>query len=202
MQSIANREELIQKAYDLGFAYERDYRGCSQSTIAAVQDTLNIRNDDVFKAGSGLATGGGLTTLGPCGGYSGGVMVMSTLFGRSRERFDGDRNEKYASFRMAEQLAERFQKKYGSLLCGKIHRRLYGRSFDIWNTDERRAFEEAGAHTDGCTSVVGLASSWTAELILDELEKRGMETEDLSYARSRRTITPPQPPSENEAVDK
>ena len=37
-------ETIFKKAYDLGFAYERDYMGCAQCVIAALQDTLDIRN--------------------------------------------------------------------------------------------------------------------------------------------------------------
>jgi len=32
------KEELIKKAYDLGFKYEKNYRGCSQCAIAAIQE--------------------------------------------------------------------------------------------------------------------------------------------------------------------
>ena len=45
-----NKASLVKKAYSLGFAYEKKYRGCSQCTLAAIQDTLGIRNDFVFKA--------------------------------------------------------------------------------------------------------------------------------------------------------
>ena len=51
---------LTDKAYELGFAYEKEYRGCVQCTIAAVQDTLGVRNDFIFKSASGLSAGGGL----------------------------------------------------------------------------------------------------------------------------------------------
>ena len=54
-----DREDHIKKAYELGFRFERDYHGCAQSTIAAVQDTLGIRNDTVFQTASGIAGGGG-----------------------------------------------------------------------------------------------------------------------------------------------
>jgi len=81
-----NKHYLAENAWKLGFDYEKKYRGCSQCTIAAIQGALGLRNDFVFKAGSGLATGGGLPRVGFCGGYSGEVMVMSTIFGRRREK--------------------------------------------------------------------------------------------------------------------
>ena len=42
------KKELLEKAYQLGFEYEKTYRGCSQCAIAAIQDTLDIRDDSVF----------------------------------------------------------------------------------------------------------------------------------------------------------
>ena len=81
------KQELLEKAYKLGFEYEKTYRGCSQCAIAAIHDTLNIREDNMFKAATGLAAGGGLTGIGVCGGYVGGVMVLSQLCGRERSNF-------------------------------------------------------------------------------------------------------------------
>ena len=82
MEGEKRREELLGKAYELGFEYEKTYKGCSQCVIAAIQDTLEIREDGVFKAATGLAGGGALTGIGACGGYVGGVMVLSQLLGR------------------------------------------------------------------------------------------------------------------------
>jgi len=79
--------EIIQHALNLGMEYEKAITGCCQCTIAAIQDALKIRNDAVFKAGNGLTAGGGLSCEGSCGGYTGGVMVMSSIFGRRRERW-------------------------------------------------------------------------------------------------------------------
>ncbi len=75
----ATREKLLQKAYDLGFQYERDYRGCAQCAIAGIYDAIGIKNDMVYKAGSGLAGGGGECTTGNCGGFSGASMVMASF---------------------------------------------------------------------------------------------------------------------------
>jgi C_GCAxxG_C_C family probable redox protein len=177
-----DREASIEKARKLGFDYERDYRGCAQCTIAAVQDTLGVKNDAVFKAASGLAAGGGLLCVGFCGGYSGGVMMMSSLFGRRREKFGDDREERYASFHMAKALHDRFVEKYGSVICREIHDEIFGKRFDLWTPEGRQAFEDAGAHAGKCTGVVADASAWVCEIILDELEKRNIGIGDPSIA--------------------
>jgi len=176
---MMNKEEHVKKAYELGFDYEKKYRGCSQCAIAAIQDALGVPNDWVLKAGSGLATGLGLLRDGVCGGYSGGVMVMSTFFGRVREKFDNDHDEKYCSFHMAVDLHDRFIEKYGTIICKEVHYKLFGRTYDLWNPEEKQQFEDAGAHRDKCTSVVATASSWSAELILDEIKKRGLSLDDF-----------------------
>ena len=175
--------ELTEKAYELGFAYEKEYRGCAQCTIAAVQDTLGVRNDFIFKSASGLAAGGGLLTIGHCGGYTGGILMMSSFFGRSREHIDGDKENKYCSFDMAVALHNRYKDSYGSVICREIHERIFGRSFDMWDEEDRKAFEEAGAHREKCTSVVADASKWTTGLILEEIEKRGMTLDDFAYLK-------------------
>ena len=80
-----NKTELAEKAYRLGKEYEKTYRGCSQCVIAALQDALEIRNDDIFKSATGLAGGTGLTGDSGCGAYVGAVLVLE-LTGGKREK--------------------------------------------------------------------------------------------------------------------
>ena len=54
MKESCSREELIERAYQLGFDYEKKYRGCSQCTLAAIYDTLDFNDDNVFKAATGF----------------------------------------------------------------------------------------------------------------------------------------------------
>lgn len=128
---------VIARARALGSEYEKTIMGCCQCTIAAIQDALDIPNDAVFKAGSGLTAGGGLSCEGSCGGYTGGVMVMSSVFGRCRQKWDNDRNEKDCAHRMARTLLNRFNREYGSHISRKIHHRIFGRDFDLTSAPQR-----------------------------------------------------------------
>jgi len=56
-------EEIIEEVFTLGKKYEKECTGCAQTTIAATFEALGIWNEDVFKAGSGLADGLGLTAV-------------------------------------------------------------------------------------------------------------------------------------------
>ena len=174
-----HKTNIIQRARSLGFEYEKTITGCCQCTIAAIQDSLDIQNDVVFKAGSGLTAGGGVSCEGSCGGYTGGVMVMSSVFGRRREKWDDDKDEKDCAHNMAMALMNKFNQEYGSNICKTIHRSIFGRDFDLRDALDREAFDKLGAHVDKCTSVVGKAAAWATELILDELSNRGMSLNDL-----------------------
>jgi C_GCAxxG_C_C family probable redox protein len=162
------KKELSEKAYKLGFEYEKTYRGCSQCTIAAIQDVLGIRDDSVFKAGTGLAAGGGLTGIGVCGGYVGGVMVISQLLGRERSNFEDPERIRFKTFDLAKRLVDEFVHEFGTIICRDIQTKKFGRPYYIKDPEDFEKFEEAGAHDDKCTDVVGKAAQMAVRLILDE----------------------------------
>jgi len=159
---------LLDKAYQLGFEYETTFRGCSQCAIAAIQDTLDIRDDIVFKAGSGLAGGGGRTGIGVCGGYAGGVMVLSQLLGRERSLFEDTEGVRYKSFELAKKFLHQYSCELGSIICRDIQLIRFGRTFYLADQEDMEKFEEAGAHIDKCPDVVGKAAQLAVKLILDE----------------------------------
>jgi len=185
--SNEEKAEIVRRAFSLGFEYEKRIRGCCQCTIAAIQDALEIQNDEVFRAGSGLTAGGGISCEGSCGGYTGGVMVMSSLFGRRRDKWDNDQHNKDCAHTMAKALLDKFNQKYGSNICKMIHLRIMGREFDLKDAQDRETFEASGAHVDKCTSVVGTAAAWATEFILEELYKRKMALNDIGKERRGRS---------------
>ncbi len=178
------KDALLQKAFDLGFKYERDYRGCAQCAIAGIFDAIGIKDEIVYKAGSGLAGGGGECTDGNCGGYTGASMVMASFFGRTRakEASEEGRADKYDSFRMTRALHDKFEEKFGSVLCSGVQKSLYdGRHFDLRIDEDKEAFRAAGAHHDDdkCCMAVGDGARWGLEILLKELEERGMTLDDF-----------------------
>jgi C_GCAxxG_C_C family probable redox protein len=108
MKKRANIVELAEKAYRLGKEYEKTYRGCSQCVIAALQDALEIRNDDLFKSATGLAGGTGLAGDSGCGAYIGAVLVLSSLVGRERNNFSDPEGIRHKTLQLARKFRERF----------------------------------------------------------------------------------------------
>ena len=79
---------------------------------------------------------------------------------------------------LANEICDRFQRRleeeFGfeepldSTLCSEIQTRIYGRSFDLRDPEDREAFLEAGGHSDeGCYKVCGIGAEVAAEKLLE-----------------------------------
>lgn len=167
-QSI-ERLEIFKKAFTLGFNNEKKYGGCAQCTLLTMFNLFGRENEGLFQSASALAGGMALTGDGACGGYTGGIMYMGSIIGRRIDRlYDGDAEFKTASYRMAQNLRDKFIETYGSIICADIHNEIFGRSFCLRTKAVKNEFEKAGAHTSKCTAVIGMASMWIAEILYDE----------------------------------
>jgi len=173
LEKVVPWGEKAEKAYSLGFRYEKVFHGCGQCAVTAVSEVLGNFNDGVFDSATGLCAGVGLVTENTCSAFTGGAMVIGMVYPRRREHFDGDRDIKYLNFELVQKLCDKFIQEYGTTTCGKIHEKIYGRAYDMRLVEERQAFEEAGGHGDhGCTVVVAKSAQWTIDVLKDELDKR------------------------------
>ena len=76
------KEEMLEKAYELGLTYENKFGGCAPGCLLACMETMGIVNEDLYKASTGFSGGLGVTSESQCGALSGGVMFLGILFGR------------------------------------------------------------------------------------------------------------------------
>ena len=166
-------DSRIKKAYELGVKYESEYRGCCQCTLGALQDAFGKKDDTVFKASTGLATGTGLIGSAGCGGYSGGAIFVGQFIGRKRENFK-ESSSSTGIFQIIKEFHDRFIKEYGSVICSDIQKKLFGRSFNLLSKNDKILFEKMGGHVDKCPIVVGKAAAWMAEIILKHPELFGI----------------------------
>lgn len=162
------KEGILEEAYERGAGYERDYAGCAQSLLLAIQETFGMEDPAVFRAASGLAGGIGLSIKGPCGGLTAGIMALSQRYGRERSKIEDIEGVRFKSYELARKLYQRFIGEYGSCLCQDIQRKVLGRAYNLADAEEYGEFEKAGGHAEKCPSVVGKAASWVAEIILEQ----------------------------------
>lgn len=51
-----NKEDKLSDAYKRGFEFEKEYHGCAQCAVGALYEVFpELRNEDIFRAASGLA---------------------------------------------------------------------------------------------------------------------------------------------------
>ena len=169
------RAELLEKAGELGAAYEKNSSSCSQCTAAALREILGFEDIVVKVATSSCGGQAGFST-GACGGVIGGTLVLDYYFGRPAERVSSTQTipegmqDLSGAMEVARLLCGKFVQEYGSILCPQIHKRLFGRSFNLQDPADWKAFMEAGAHTDPskCIKVVANAVQWTMEVLIDK----------------------------------
>jgi C_GCAxxG_C_C family probable redox protein len=166
--SDTSNADTIQKAYALGYMYEGKYGACSQCTLLAIMDALDMRDSKVFQASFGFA--GGIASLSKtCGALSAGIMAISMVYGRELSNLTTQTEEdKRKCLQMVRDLHGRFMQEYGDIQCSIVHQQLFGRTFDQWDKNEFQEFLRMGGHIDKCTAVVGNVAQWTVEIILRE----------------------------------
>ena len=167
---MKSREEKIKKAYNLAYEYEAERGSCPQCVYSAIFEALKVGDKKVVKATDALAGGTSLSTEGTCGALVGGLMAISSISGRSYEKFSKGESKRRV-FRPAKKLYDKFKVEYGSIICKDVHKKLFGRTFDLMDKDDYKEFEEMGAHVDKCPEVSGKVAAWTAEIILDDILK-------------------------------
>ena len=140
--------------------------------LASLQEKLGIGNEASFMAGSSLA--GGVARYGEtCGALTGALMALGTVAGRKRiEDYDAYQ----ACMELAYEVRAKFLERVGHTLCGEIHKILLGRTYRLYDEQDRERFHEDGGHErTGCPGVCGKAARIAAEIILSEGEKANTE---------------------------
>jgi C_GCAxxG_C_C family probable redox protein len=170
---LKNKEyrELLKRVRRKAQDYDK-YSGCSQSVLLSLQEEFKIGGLESFKAATVLS--GGIARRGEtCGALIGALMALGLVIGRETM----DETLQYrATMHPANDLCQRFQTalqtefhlsgELKSTLCRDIHKKLYGRAFNLNDKTEYQAFLDAGGHSDtGCPKVCGIAAQLGAALL-------------------------------------
>lgn len=159
--STDDKQALAQQAYDKALKYELDYGCCPQCVLAAVQETVGVIEDSVIKASHGLSGGGALSGKGACGALTGGLVALSAKRGRDRDKLDKGRF--INNFKKGEELVERFKAEFGGVTCEELQQQFTGRTYDMWQADQYKAFDEARGHK--CAQATATVTKWVVEMM-------------------------------------
>jgi len=153
------RAVLAEEAYQRALDYEVEFGCCPQCVLASVQEVAGYVTDETIKASHGLSGGGGLQGEGLCGALTGGLLALGAKGGRERNKLDQGRG--IGNFEDARALVERFRETYGGLTCKDLQTRFTGRTYDFWNTEEYKAFNDARGLK--CAEATAIVTKWVVE---------------------------------------
>ncbi len=160
-----NRDELLQRIREKGFLCESKWPGCGQCTIYPLIEYFEI-DESIFKSASALGGGFAATCEGLCGTLCCGSMVISNFFGRPIEEKENDVFG-YRAGKLSRELREKFIQKYDGYTCKEIQKAVMGRAYNLRIPEEKEMFIKAGGYSEKCSGVVGDATVWVAEILLD-----------------------------------
>ena len=160
-------QDILKKAYELGYKFEREYHGCAQCVIGAFYQLFPIaRNEDIFRSGNAQAGGLGLSAKGQCGAVAGAAMIISQFYGRSLGGIADPERKRFVAYQKGAEFGEKFAAEFGTLICGDIQKKMMGRSFNLLKPEDWEQFENAGGHDTHCPQVVGTATRILVEMLL------------------------------------
>ena len=152
----------------------RQFGGCSQAVLGALQETLHIGDSESFRAGTILSAG--VARRGEtCGAIIGALMALGVACGRSqmpdRQAYNEAMDHAQGvvdTFKAGVEARYKLASALQSTLCPEVQTRLYGRSFTFTEPADRKAFIESGGHSpDGCAAICAIAAEAAARKILD-----------------------------------
>ena len=158
------KEKLIKKARKLGANRFRKYRGCAQTTLYAVADTLDMNiSEDVFKAVAPLSS-----FTGGCGAMCGAAVAFGLRYGKDLESYLEDPG--FGVIRtLIYGVQNKLEEKYSGFLCREIQTHLFGRSFDGRRPEDSEAMRSRYDEIyTKCGEMVEDVSGWVVEAILNE----------------------------------
>ena len=137
--SPEEQKQLIMEIEETACSNAKAYHGCSQWTLYALQEHLNLGNRAVFRASSALA--GGVAESGEvCGALIGGLMAVGLAYGRSKLESVETSSEFSEAMERSARVCDGFKNEFGSLRCRDVQKAIFGKSWDLRNPEEKNEF--------------------------------------------------------------
>ena len=104
-----NRSEIAVNKFKEGY-------NCAQSVLFSYADKLNISNNLALQLSNGFGAGMGRKQE-VCGALSGGILVLSLLYGRSENE---DKQKQDITYSKVRDLMDKFKEKYSTINCKNL----------------------------------------------------------------------------------
>jgi C_GCAxxG_C_C family probable redox protein len=168
-----SKQKTIQKAYNQVFVTTPLHHSCSLGTLLALQQAFKVKDENVFKAASGLR--GGIGRKGnTCGSFLGASLMLGMMCGSSieesgalKEHYDPEELE--LPVRLVGELYDWFKAEFGTLTCDEIvekHKKELDATPDAKDLSKETMLERMH---DKCHILCAKTAARAAEMLWDEL---------------------------------
>jgi C_GCAxxG_C_C family probable redox protein len=157
-----SKDDILKEIESKVVTNMENHYSCAMASFKALQDQFGLGDISTTKAAAFLP---GIASKGEtCGALLAGLMAIGMTCAPDDL---GDREERgKVQEETAIVLCDKFEKEYDSLMCRDIHKKCFGRSFDMRDPKGREQFLATGANI-GCQAVAGKAVRIAAEIILE-----------------------------------
>lgn len=160
-------EEMLKDVSEAACRNETQYHLCSQGTLAALMQAFGTHNPDALRASTAFA-GGGVRRGHMCGALSGALMFIGLLAGRDDLEM---RDQATRGLGYCDKVYRAFEERFGTVLCRKIQKDLYGREYELTRQEERDEMHALMGKMDfACPQVCGEAARMAAIVALEILQ--------------------------------
>jgi hypothetical protein len=168
-----SKKQTVKKAYDLAFVYAPRHHSCSLGTLLALQEAFEIKEENVFKAASGLHGGIG-RKRDICGSFLGSSLMLGMLCGSSIAE-SGAPNEHFipedldTPTRLVGELYDWFGTEFGAVKCAELlkkHIEDWAATPDAKKLTQKETMDKLH---DKCNILCAKTAAKAAELLWDEL---------------------------------
>ena len=136
---------------------------CAQTTFLSLSEQFELEDEAILKA---LTPFPGIALRGEtCGAVTGCLMVLGLVYGRDK----GNLNDWQAylnSLPPSRRFCRKFEKEFGSTMCGDIVETEFGKRFNLADPIEAMEWMNCGA-LQKCGEVISIGVHIAADIIMD-----------------------------------
>jgi hypothetical protein len=167
-KTVMTRETAVKTVRDKALATLLVTGSCAYSTVLALQDVFDLKDEALLKA-SGALTGGIGARTDTCGSMIGAILVIGSVCGGGRNDGDNCIPKMFDAMSQAEKYYLWFKGEMGCVTCHDILTKFAGGgNHDFTDREQVIAAMEAGVLAK-CRPVVQNNAGKAAEMLWDEL---------------------------------
>ena len=161
------KKAIVDKVVEAAVATQIRDDVCSRSTMYGLQTQFDFIPDSFVKATASLCGGTG-SGSGSCGAYCAGLLALGLKFNSTIEEELQDEEAFGKTAATFTEYRERFVKEMGTIMCPKIHEKLFGKAYDLTDPKDSEEFLNLPGHVEKCGETVAVAARIAAEMLLEK----------------------------------